>query len=59
MAVILPMACYRGWVGRRGWGGDGVGGGEGWKARGGLYPPLGLFGIAMSPRSASYRPKHA
>ena len=38
---------------------DGVGG-EGRQAAGsGLSPPLGLFGLAMSPRSASHRPKHA
>ena len=43
------MTCYRGWAG----------GGGGWKAGGGLYAPLGLFGLAMSPRSASHRPKHA
>ena len=33
-------------------------GGGGWAAGGGLNPPLGLFGLAMSPRSASHRPKH-
>ena len=27
--------------------------------RGGLSPPLGLFVLAMSPRSANRRPKHA
>ena len=49
------MACIRfGQVG-----GGGVGGGEAWAARGGLNPPLGLFGLAISPRSISYRPKHA
>ena len=37
-----------GWV-------EGVGG---WEAGGGLYRPTGLFGVAMSPRSASHRPKH-
>ena len=36
-----------------------MGGGGGWDAGGGLNPPLGLFGLAMSPRSASHRPKHA
>ena len=36
----------------------GVGGGGGWEARGGLYLPIGLFGVAMSPRSASHRPRH-
>ena len=34
-------------------------GGGGWAVGGGLYPPLGLFGLAMNPRSASYRLKHA
>ena len=64
------MACYKGSVGGRGWmcgkgwggwvGGGGVGGGGGgWAARGRLNPSLGLFGLAMSPRSASHRPKHA
>ena len=28
-------------------------------AGGGLNPLLGLFKLAMSPRSASHRPKHA
>ena len=36
-----------------------MGGGGGWEAGGGLNPSLGLFGLAMGPRSASYRPKHA
>ena len=27
----------------------------GWEAGGGLYLPIGLFGVAMSPRSASHR----
>ena len=30
-----------------------------WAARSRLNPPLGLFGLAMSPRSASHRPKHS
>ena len=41
-----------GWVerlGGRGWGG--------WEAGGGLYFPIGLFGVAMSPRSAIHRSK--
>ena len=38
-------------------GGGGVGGG-GWEAGGGLHRPTGLFGVAMSPRSASHRPRH-
>ena len=29
-----------------------------WAAVGRLYPPLGLLGLAMNPRSASRRPKH-
>ena len=33
--------------------------GGGWEPGGRSNPPLGLFGLAMSPRSASYRPKHA
>ena len=33
----------------------GWGGGE---AGGGLHHPIGLFGVAMSPRSASHRPRH-
>ena len=45
---------YKG-VGR--WEGGGVGGGGGWEAGGGLYPPIGLFGVAMSPRSTSGRPR--
>ena len=36
-----------------------VGGGREWVVRGGLNPPLGLIGLAMSPRDASHRPKHA
>ena len=35
-----------------------AGGGGGWEARGKLNPPLGLFRLAMSHRSASYRPKY-
>ena len=31
----------------------------GWEAGGRLNPPLGLFGLAMGPRSASHRLKHA
>ena len=49
------MARYRGWVG----GSGGVGGGGEWEAGGGLNLPLKLFGLAIGPRSASYRPKHA
>ena len=39
--------------------GGGVGGGCRWVARGGLCPPIGLFGISMSPRSAGRRPRQA
>ena len=40
--------------------GRGLGGWRGgWEAGGGLNSPLGLFRLAMSPRSASHRPKHA
>ena len=47
-----------GWEGV-GWveGMGGVGGGDGWEAGGGLNPPTGPFGVAMCPRSASYRPR--
>ena len=31
----------------------------GWEARVGLNPLLGWFGLAVSPGSASHRPKHA
>ena len=34
---------YKGWAGRRG----GVGVGGGWAARGGLYFPIGLLGVAL------------
>ena len=34
-----------------------VGGGGGWEAGGKLYLPIGLFGVAMSPRSASHKPR--
>ena len=37
----------------------GVGGGGWWEAGGGLNLPLGPFGLAMGPRSARHRPKHA
>ena len=33
--------------------------GEGGQLKAGLKPPLELFGLAMSPRSASHRHKHA
>ena len=36
----------------------GAAGGSAWEARGGLNPPLGLFGLAMVPKKASHRPKH-
>ena len=38
-----------------GWEGGGVGGGGRWEAGGGLYLPIGLFGVAMGPRSTSHR----
>ena len=38
-------------------GGGGVGGGGGWEAGDGLHHPIGLFGVAMSPRSVSHRPR--
>ena len=41
-----------------GWEGGGVSGGGGWEAGGGLHRPTGLFGVAMSQRSASHRPRH-
>ena len=45
------MACYRGWV--VGWiGGKGV------EVKVGLNDPLGLFGLASSPRSASQSSKY-
>ena len=28
-----------------------------WESGGGLNLPIGLFGVAMSPRSASHRPR--
>ena len=31
-----------------------MGGGGEWEAGGGLHRPTGLFGVAMSPRSASH-----
>ena len=51
------MVRYRGWAGGRKKGGW-MGGWEarGWEAGGRLNPPLRL---AMSPRSASHRSKHA
>ena len=45
-----------GWEGVGGVGGGWGGGGGGWEARGRLHHPTGLFGVAMSPRSASHRP---
>ena len=35
-----------------------MGGGGRW-TRGGLYLPIGLFGVAMSPRNTSHRPRQA
>ena len=51
------MAHYRGLVG--GWERRGVGGGGEWEAGGRLNLSLGLFGLAVGPRSVSHRPKHA
>ena len=50
------MASYMGVGGQEG---GGAGGGGEWEAGGRLNLSLGLFGLAMSPRSASHRPKHA
>ena len=36
-----------------------MGGNGGREAGGSLYPPLGAFGLALSPQSASRRSKHA
>ena len=36
----------------------GVGGWGRWEAGGGLHHLTGLFGVAMSPRSAGHRPRH-
>ena len=33
-----------------------MGGGDEWTAGGGLYFMLGLFRVAVSPRSTSYKP---
>ena len=30
-----------------------------WAAEGGLYLPVGLFRVAISPKSASHRPRQA
>ena len=49
--VISWIARIRRWVG--GQEGGGVGEGGKWEASGRLYLPIGLFGVAMSPRSAS------
>ena len=38
-----------------GWEGVGGGGGK-WEVGGGLHRPIGLFGVAMSPRTTSHRP---
>ena len=35
-----------------------MGGGGEWETGSGLYLPIGLFGVAISPRSASHRPRH-
>ena len=36
-----------------------MGRGGGWEAGGGLYLPIKLFGVAMSPRTTSHRPRQA
>ena len=41
-----------------GWEGVGWVEGVGWEAGGRLHHPTGLSGVAMSPRSASHRPRH-
>ena len=52
----VGVGGWWGWVGGRGgW----VVGVSGWEARGGLCLPIGLFGVAMSPRSAGHRPRQA
>ena len=38
-------------------GAGGVGGRDKWEAGGGLYLPIGLFGVVMSPKSAGHRPR--
>ena len=40
-------------------GGGGAGVGVGWEAGGRLNLPLGVFGLAMGPRSSNHSPKHA
>ena len=49
MLVISLMACYKSGCVR----GDAAGGEGGWVVRGGLYPVLGLFGLAMNPRMSA------
>ena len=51
--IIGVGGCERGKVGI--W----VGGGRGWAVGGRLNPLLGVFGLAMSPKSASYWSNHA
>ena len=38
-------------------GGSGVDSGGGWAAGGGLYIPIGLFGMSVSPRRVSHMPR--
>ena len=40
------------------WEGREIGGGGEWEVEGGLNALLGLFRLAMNPRSASQRPKY-
>ena len=53
------MDCtFKGFGGQEG--GEEVGGGGGrWEAEGGLHRPIGLFGVAMSPRTTGHRPRQA
>ena len=39
--------------------GDGVSEGEGGQPKVGVTPSVWTFTVALSPRSASYRPRHA
>ena len=43
----------------KGMGGRERSGGGGWDAGGSLYLPIGLFAVAMSPRTTSHRPRQA
>ena len=57
--LLYIMDCkYKGVGGEGRWGG-GVGGEGGWEAGGGPYLPIELFGVAMSRRTTSHRPRQA